>query len=134
MIVSQRITIVQIRRPIKKDINEELQWFCDSLGVSGLRDKDRSCYRIFIELVKASKRQRPMSSDELGYKLNLTRGTVVHHLNKLIDGGLVVSDQSKYMLRVNNLSILIDEIEKDMRRICDDLKSVAKDIDENLGL
>ena len=134
MISSRRITIIHVRRPARKDVNEGLRWLCGSLGLFNLRDKDSSCYRIFIELVKASKRQKPMTSDELGYKLRLSRGTVVHHLNKLMESGLIVAEQNRYMLRMNNLAILIDEIEKDIKRVCDDLKEVAKDIDRDLGL
>jgi predicted transcriptional regulator len=134
MILSrQKITIITARKPAKKNINEELRWLGASLGLFNLRDKDQSCFRVFIEMIKNAKKQG-LSSDELAYKLNLSRGTVVHHLNKLIAAGIVVSDRNKYMLRVDNLHQLIDEIEKDIQRSIDDLKHVAHDIDSYLGL
>ena len=76
----------------------------------------------------------PLSSDELAYRLNLTRGTVIHHINKLMDAGIVVYDGKRYMLRVDNLKDLVDEVEKDIERTCSDLKNIAKEIDERLGL
>ena len=131
---SQRITIITIRKPAQKNINQELQWLGSSLGLFNLRDKDKSCFRIFIELVKTAKNNHPLSSDELAYRLGLSRGTVVHHLHKLLGSGIVVPTERGYILRVNNLQDLIDEVEKDAIRAITDLKKMAKEIDESLGL
>ena len=128
----QRITIIKTRRPQEPDINHELQWLGSSLGLFNLRDKDKSCFRIFLELVKASKLHIALSSDEIAYKLHLTRGTVIHHINRLLDSGIVVHEGNKYLLRVNNLRSLVEEVEKDLKRACDDLKEVAEDIDNRL--
>ena len=38
------------------------------------------------------------------------------------------------MLRVNNLSQLIDELEKDIQRTCEDMRKIAAQIDQELGL
>jgi len=130
----QKITIIRHKRPVHPDINEELQWFGNSLGLFNLRDKDKSMFRIFIELLKNSKRENPLSSDDIADRLHLTRGTVIHHINKLRDSGIVISEKNKYMLRVDNLEILINEIKKDADRVCNDLREVAKDIDKWLGL
>ena len=130
----QRITIVRSTRLVRPGINEELQWLGSSLGLFNLRDKDKSCFRIFIELVKTAKTGQSLSSDELAEKLGLSRGTVVHHLNRLIDAGLVVADKKKYFLRVSNLEVLIDELERDTTRALEDLKQVEQKIDQKLGL
>ena len=128
-----KITIINIRKPVQKNINQELQWLGSSLGLFNLRDKDKSCFRLFIELVKNAKKGIPMSSDELAYKLGLSRGTVIHHINRLIDSGIVVPAHRGYILRVNNLRELIDEVEKDLQRTCNDLKRMAEEIDRSLG-
>lgn len=130
----QKITIINIRKPAVKNINQELQWFGTSLGLFNLRDRDKSCFRIFIELLKAAKYKIPLSSDELAYRLSLSRGTVIHHINKLMDAGIVIYYKNRYMLRVDNLEALIDEVEKDIKRTCENLKSIAKEIDTTLGL
>ncbi len=130
----QRITIIKSTRPAARDINEQLQWLGSSLGLFNLRDKDKSCFRIFIELLKASKQKNDLSSDDLAAKLRLSRGTVVHHLNKLMEAGIVVHDSGSYLLRVENLEILINELQKDIHRATEDLKEIAKEIDKVLGL
>jgi len=129
-----RITIVQISKPVRHDINAELQWLGDSLGLFSLRDKDKSCFRMFVELIKSAKSGTPLSSDELGERLHLTRGTVVHHLNRLMESGIVVSDKRRYVLRVEKLSSLVEEMEKDLERTYKNLKEIAEDIDRWMGL
>ncbi len=134
LIRRQKITIIRHRLPVKKNLNEELQWFGNSLGLFNLRDKDKSCFRIFIELIKSAKKNNPLTSDEIADKLGLSRGTVIHHINKLIEAGIVITDRNKYMLRVDNLETLVEEIKKDVVRTVDDLRQVAEDIDKWLEL
>ena len=129
-----RITIISIRKPAVKNVNQELQWLGSSLGLFNLRDKDKSCFRVFIELIKNAKKGIPLSSDELAYRLDLSRGTVVHHIHKLLESGIVVQAPKGYILRIDSLRELIDEVEKDLRRTCNDLREMAEEIDENLGL
>jgi len=133
-ISQQRITIINVRKPSYRNINDELQWFGTSLGLFNLRDKDKSCFRIFIELLKAARTKKGLTSDELAEKLKLTRGTVIHHLNKLMESGLVIHSKNQYLLRVDNLKALIEEVEKDIQRTTTDLKKIAEDIDKWIGL
>ncbi len=132
--ISHKITIISIRRPTERNINQELQWLGSSLGLFSLRDKDKSCFRLFVELIRSAKNKHPISSDELAYRLGLSRGTIIYHMNRLIEAGLVIPDRNKYILRVNTLKDLVDEVEKDLQRTCDELKKTAKEIDEYLGL
>jgi predicted transcriptional regulator len=132
-IIHQRITIVSSRKP-RRNLNDELQWFGNSLGLFSLRDKDRSCFRLFIELLKAAKAHQALSSDALSERLKLTRGTTVHHLNKLMETGIVVREGNRYILRVDNLEYLIEELRRDSDRMFHDLQKIAKEIDGFLGL
>ena len=127
-----KITIIKIRKPARNELNEELQWVGASLGLFNLRDKDRSCFRIFVELLKSSKKGLGLSSDEIALKSGLSRGTVIHHINKLIEAGLVIVEERKYVLREAKLEPLIDEVEKDIIRSLDGLRAIAKDIDKKL--
>ena len=134
MIRERRITIIRIGRPRSAGVNEELRWFGESLGLFSERDKESSLYRLFVELVKSARRAEPLTSDEIAYRLNLTRGTVVHHLNKLLHSGIVASDGRRYSLRVSNLEVLVEELRKDIRKALDELRQIAKELDEELGL
>ncbi len=128
------ISLVRRRKPAVKDLNADLQWFGSSLGLFGDRDKEKSCFRIFVTLIRATRVHRPLTSDELARQAHLSRGTVVHHLNKLMKAGLVVHTQQGYLLRMDSLSELVSELRIDAARIFDDLATVAEDIDEQLGL
>lgn len=127
--IYRKITIITSKKPINTNINDEIRWLGGSLGLFNLRDKDSSCFRIFIELLKNAKKDEGLSSDEVAEKAGLTRGTAVHHLNKLMGSGLVLSQRNRYQLRESNLSVLVEELKKDMNRTMDDLKKIAEDID-----
>lgn len=132
-VIRKIITIKIISRPPVHTLNDELQWFAKSLGLFTLRDKDNSCFRIFIELLKAAKVQRPISSDELAYRLGLSRGTVMHHVNKLLATGLVTTQNRAYMLREPSLPQLLESIHRDFLKAYEELHAVAEEIDRTLG-
>ena len=113
--------------------NQQIQLFGGSLGLFNLRDKDKSCFRIFIVLLKNLKKDG-MTSDELALKTKLTRGTVVHHLNKLMDSGIVINHRNRYILNVDNIHGLMQRIRKNVNKTLADLDEVAKELDERLGL
>ena len=129
-----RITIIRSTRPEKADINKELQWLGGSLGLFNLRDKDKSCFRVFIALIQGMKESRKFSSDEIAVMTKLSRGTVVHHLNKLMESGIVVSDRNKYLIRMDTLTEMVEHIKRDVDEAWGKLREVAKDIDGKLGL
>ncbi|MDO8643123.1 MAG: HTH domain-containing protein [Candidatus Woesearchaeota archaeon] len=132
MIRQQRITIVRIHQPPARNINDELQWFGSSLGLFGQRDKEKSCFRVFLELLKNAKRHRALTSDELAVRTNLSRGTVVFHLHKLAGTGLIIHTPGGYILRVANLEAVVEQLRKDINESCLELLNIAKEIDEEL--
>lgn len=129
-----KITIIRRNTEPVETLNDELQWLGSSLGLFNLRDRNSSCFRLFIELIKASKNNRMLSSDELAYRLNLSRSTIIHHINKMSDAGIVISQKRRYTLRVDSLKRLIGELEKDIQYSLEQMKKVAGNIDRELGL
>lgn len=121
-------------RPTTSNVNEELQWLGGSLGLFGVRDKDKSCFRIFIELVKHARANEVVSSDDLAERLQLTRGTVVHHINKLMDARIVIVRHNRYVLRESSLSALIEHLRQDVDARLLELQEIAKDLDRKLEL
>ncbi|MBI5066292.1 winged helix-turn-helix transcriptional regulator [Candidatus Woesearchaeota archaeon] len=134
MIIQKRITIIKITKPVEPTFNDVLQWFGDSLGLFHLRDKDKSCFRIFIELLKVAREGLGLSSDEIAERTSLTRGTVVHHLNKLMESGLIMQQRNKYYLRDPSLESLLDHLKKDFEQTFEDLRNSARQIDNVLRL
>lgn len=132
--MERRITIVSIRRPVHRNVNDELQWLGESLGLFGNRDKDKSCFRIFIALLKASKQGEGLTSDEMAEKLELARGTVVHHVNNLMDTGIVIHERKRYKLREGELSVLVQDIQRDTQKTLEEMKKFAEELDKMLGM
>ncbi len=128
----QRITIIRLKKPKTVGLNNTLQWFSSSLGMFGERDKERSCFRVFIELLKFTRQEKWISSEEIAKRANLSRGTVVFHLNKLIESGIVITHKRRYMLRVPNLNLLIQELKDDLAEFFEELEGTAKEVDKEL--
>ncbi len=124
-----KITIIKKKDP-DKELNKEIQWLCNSLGLFSERDREKSCYRIFLELIKTKK--QGLSSDELAFRSNLSRATAIHHLNKLMDSGLVVISRNRYSLREKELNKLVLDIKKDINNTLKNIEKVAKKIDKEL--
>lgn len=126
----KRITIVKLRIP-EKTLNPEIQWLSESLGLFSERDKDRSCFRMFLTILQAKK---PLTSDELAFQLKLSRATVIHHLEKLIAAGLVFSEDNKYSLRSKNLESTLKKMKLDVLSAYEEMEEIAKEIDKKLNL
>jgi len=129
-----RITIIKIRKPEKDNINQELQYLGQSLGFFSERDKDKSLFRIFIVLVKALKANHSLTSDDIAALTNLSRGTVIHHLNRLMESGIIVSEKNTYTLSVDSLEELVELVRGNVNKTFDTLKRVARNIDGKLEL
>lgn len=129
-----RITIIRARKPERDNINQELQYLGESLGLFSERDKDKSCFRIFIVLVKALKTGSKLTSDEIAEQTNLSRGTVIHHLTRLMDAGIVISQKNYYMLAVDNIEELVELAKNNIMKTLENLKNIAKNIDKKLEL
>ena len=129
----KRFTIVRIRKIPTQDVNQELQWLGNAMGLFNLRDKESSCFRVFITLVKRAKNNQPISSDGIAEKLDLSRSTVIHHLNRLVDAGIVSREKGGYALRETNLSQVIKDIRQDLESTFSELQKIADEIDQKLG-
>ena len=107
-----------------------MKFLGESLGLFSERDKDKSCFRIFIVLIKALKTGHHITSDEIADRTNLTRGTVIHYLNRLMESGIVVSQKSYYMLAVDSMEELVELVKNNLTKTFDGLKHTARNIDK----
>ncbi|HIH10926.1 TPA: winged helix-turn-helix transcriptional regulator [Candidatus Woesearchaeota archaeon] len=128
-----RITFVKVRRIPAENINEDLQWLGNALGLFSLRDRDSSCFRVFIMLVRLTKKKEGITSDDIAQRLNLSRGTVIHHLTRLMEAGIVIRDHNGYILREQNLQRLIHDLRREMEDFFSELDRVAQEIDQKLN-
>lgn len=130
-----KITIIRTQSPQGHNINDLLRWFGASLGLFNVRDKDSSCFRIFVSLVRDLQTgSKGLTSDEMAELTGLTRGTAVHHLNKLMDNGIIITSGNKYYLKVNSLEELVQEIKNNLINTLNSLSDIAEHLDSQLGL
>ena len=128
-----RITIINANPPKTTDVNTELQWIGSTLGLFGERDKDSSCFRIFVAVFNASNKKKSVSSTDIAESCELARGTVIHHLNKLQDAGLIVHKNTRYYLSGDSMEDSMKQIQDEVSRMFALLESVARDIDWKVG-
>ncbi|MBU2640062.1 MAG: hypothetical protein KKG75_05170 [Nanoarchaeota archaeon] len=120
----RKIVIIRKEQEPEEDINSKLQWLSDSLGMFNDRDKESSCFRVFLELYKEKKGLR---SDDIALNSRLSRGTVVFHLNKLMDSGLIVNEDRKYKLK--KLNSLIKQLKIETLERFRKLEELSKELE-----
>ena len=126
----KEIRILNVDFSGRRALNEEIQEFSNCLGMFGKRDKEKSCFRIFVHLLKD---RDCLSSEQLAKRSNLSRATVIHHVSRLMDSGLVTKREKGYFLRFDSLEDLTREIEKDVCSTFKKLREMSKRIDEGMG-
>ncbi len=129
-----KITIIKTRKERFDSLNQKLQWLGGSLGLFSLRDKDKSCFRIFVQLVKAMRRDEGLTSDKIASECSLSRGTVVYHIKKLMKAGIVERHDHKYYLRFDTLEEMVEAVREQVNKTFDNISDVAGDLDDQLGL
>lgn len=132
--VLKEFHVKKLREPTEKQIDDDIEWVCTSLGFMTPRDHDKTAIKILNALIKAAKEKGGLTSEELTQHVNPTIGSVIYHLKKLMKAGLIVKLGSTYELRMKSLLSTIDEIQKDIIWTLSDIKKVAKDIDDAVGL
>lgn len=130
----RQFTIRRLREPVDEQLDEDIEWICNSLGFLSSRDQDKTAYRILKALIESAKERKGMTSEELTELVEPTIGSVHYHLKKLMRAGLVVKLSSAYELRMNSLQKTIEEIEREISMTLEEIKSIAKDIDKKVGL
>jgi predicted transcriptional regulator len=131
---SFKIVIRKIERPFSGSLEKEFEWLCRSLGFFEPIDRDKTASEIFLEVVKATEENRPLTSSQLAKRVGMSRGSVVNHLNNLQRSGLVVRQGRHYLARSRSMVRTIEEIEEDIDRIFQKMKKTAREIDEEFGL
>ncbi len=132
--MKQSITIKRVRSPAPGSLNDDIDFICKSLGYFSQRDKQDTAGKIFRLMVKECCSDADgLSSDDIADRLELTRGSIVHHLNNFMATGLVIKESNMYRLRSSSLQKCMDEIREDIDRILKHMIKIANEIDEKLG-
>jgi len=130
----KQFIIRKLREPTEKQLDKDIEWICNSFGFITPRDQDKTAFIILKALIKSAKENKGLTSEELAELVEPTIGSVIYHLKKLMKAGLVVKLDSTYELRINSLLATIEEIEKEISLTLADIKQIAVDIDNKVGL
>jgi len=128
--MQRQIILRQIERPVRIQKDDDLYWFCDSLGVDNGRDVSHIATKIILSLLKNLPDTRGIAVEQIASDLVVSSPRVNHHIRNLIDTGLVYRHKQKIYIRGSSLRSLVQEIRKDTLRILDDLELAAAEIDE----
>ena len=113
MVTEERISIRPISKPAKESVDTLVSWFCESLDLS---DKDDLEPTMLKEIIDRSIKGSGVTSMELKISLDTPRTTVIYHLNRFIDSGIVVRKGRKYYLRSSDMASTLEELQADMQR------------------
>lgn len=124
----ERIEIRFVERPDLDDPDDIIRWFCRVLGLAS-REGDSVEEQIFKSFAEAAYLNKGLASSELKLESDITRSTVIYHLNRFIDAGLLVKRGRRYFLRASGLSKAIEELEYDIDREMRRMFDAAKEYD-----
>ncbi len=125
----ERIVIRFVERPDSESQEKILKWFCEVFGLSTEGSPDSLEEQILGNFAKAAYKNEGLSSSELRLNTDLARSTVIYHLNRFIDAGLLVKKGRKYYLRASEMQKAIEEIQYDMEREMQRMLDTAREFD-----
>jgi predicted transcriptional regulator len=105
-----------------------IRWFCEAFGLSTEKG-DELEEEILKDFIYAAFRDSGLSSSEIKLDRPTPRSTVVYHLNRFVDMGIVVKRGRKYYLRATDMSRVVEELEYDMNREMMKMLDMAKELD-----
>ncbi len=125
----EKIVIRAVDRPAYKNPDEFIRWLCEALGLSNPNEKGSIEAEILKRFIVAAASNTGISSSQIALEPKVARSTVIYHLNRFIDSGLLVKKGRLYYLRAQELSTAIEEIEYDINREMMRILDAAREFD-----
>ena len=129
----KRIIIQNIDLP-RKDLKNDVQWICDSLGLINGRDTNQISFKIFYELLDQFSSDKLISTEDLANNLHLEPPRINHHIRTMMDSGIFLREKRKVALRGGSLTAAIEEMKRDSNLMFNRLLEVSKKIDKAFDL
>jgi predicted transcriptional regulator len=130
----QEIIIKQIEKPKEKDVEEDIQWLCDSFGFLNGRDTNLTTPKVVSSLLENFALNMGVASDIIAEDLAMSSSLVNHHIRSLMNSGLVYRERRLIFLRGGSLKSAVEEMRKDANRLFDEISLMAEEIDQSVGL
>ncbi|MBN1941027.1 MAG: ArsR family transcriptional regulator, partial [Candidatus Diapherotrites archaeon] len=129
-----KVVVKRVEKPFKRNLDDELNWLCSSLGFFEPIDRDKTAASVFKAVVRSTEKGKPLGSTEISEKVKMSRGSVINHLNNLQRSGLIVRHGRFYVSRSPSMLRTVSEIEEDIDRIFEKMKRIAREIDKEFGI
>ncbi len=127
-----KITIRNVSLPENNSFDEKLGWICSSLGFFENIDKGKTAAIIFKEIYLAGAAGQVLTSTTIAERIGMSRGSVINHLNNLLNAGLIEKGGKYYFTRHKTMEGIITEIEDDIVHIFSRMKRIAKEVDSEM--
>jgi predicted transcriptional regulator len=128
-----KINIHTTARPMRNNPDDIIRWICVELGFSNGLKEDDVVERMLAELAEAAHDNRGLTSSELYKDKRLARSTIIYHLNRFMDCGLVVKQGRHYYLRAMELSRALEEVKYDFEIEMKKMIDTAREYDRSLS-
>jgi len=134
MTMTEHIMLKSIDQPRKKDVYEDINWICNSMGFVSGRDVEDTALRIFDDIVNIIAMRQDVTSQHIAEDLEVTVNTVNHHLRNFSASGFFVRRSNVILLRGGSMRRTIEEIKRDADRMFEDLIMIADEVDNVLKI
>jgi predicted transcriptional regulator len=124
------IIIRSVEKPSANQPQVLIKWFCEVFGLANDDEDNGIEEQILMRFAKAAYQGHGISSSELKLDKDIARSTVIYHLNRLMDMGIIIKRGRKYYLRAMDMSKTIEEIEYDLNREIMKMLDTAKEMDK----
>jgi predicted transcriptional regulator len=129
----RRIIIRKIEMPKTGEVEEDLRWMFESLGLKSGRDTEETSFKVLCELLEQLSEDRLIATENLAKSLNMEPPRINHHIRNLMDTGMFQREKRKIALSGGSLTAAIDEMRRESDAMFDRISEVAKRIDETIG-
>lgn len=130
----QEIILKNVSKPIDKDVQEDIQWVCDSFGFATGRDTNLTSIKIVSCLLEKFAEDVGVATELVAHDLMISSALVNHHVRNLMNSGLVYRERKLIFLRGGTLRSAVEEMRKDANRMFDEIALMAEEIDSAVGL
>lgn len=110
------------------DPDDELERFCRHVCLVSQRDMDGTATAVVRVMLQAA-RSEPVGSSRLAELARLNRVTVIHHLHRLEQMGLVAHTGRKYQMSVGSFSDMVRQMRTDTEEMLSEVEEMARRID-----
>ncbi len=128
----RRITFIEKKVPSSHNTEELIDWMLSSLGLVLKKDQKEGIKEVFKEILRISKNKEYFTIDDIASNVKLSRTTAYHHINKMVNLGIIIKTRKGYTLTSHTLEGCIIEIEHETQRIIEKIKRISRELDKLL--